>query len=330
LLREHWRAPFFFSAGLSALCALGALVSFDRDKASTETDPRVDWIGAFLVTAGLVLIVFVLGQGPIAGWTTPYIIACLVIGVILVGAFLVWEHHLEKAATGPSKPKSIWTPPPLMKLSIWSRARGRMAAILVIAFLNWSGFISWTFWAQLYYQDYLKLTPVHTMVRFIPMFVTGCLCNFFVAVLVARLSLVVFVVFGTLITGCACVLFALINPSATYWAFGFPSTVMVVFGADFVFSAGTIFVAKIVFPHEQSLAGGLFQTMTQIGTAFGLTITTIVYNSVVATQSAKLGVVVNSSGSNVPPSAELQGYRIAQWTSAAFPFFGACFSFCLF
>lgn len=74
-----------------------------------------------------------------------------------------------------------------------------------------------------------------------------------------------FKVFGTLITGCACVLFALINPSATYWAFGFPSTVMVVFGADFVFSAGTIFVAKIVFPHEQSLAGGLFQTMTQVG-----------------------------------------------------------------
>lgn len=39
---------------------------------------------------------------------------------------------------------------------------------------------------------------------------------------------------------------------------------MVVFGADFVYAAGTIFVAKIVLPHEQSLAGGLFQTMTQV------------------------------------------------------------------
>lgn len=76
-----------------------------------------------------------------------------------------------------------------------------------------------------------------------------------------------FQVFGTLITGCACVLFALINASATYWAFGFPSTVMVVFGADFVYAAGTIFVAKIVLPHEQSLAGGLFQTMTQVSSA---------------------------------------------------------------
>lgn len=69
---------------------------------------------------------------------------------------------------------------------------------------------------------------------------------------------------GTLVTGFACVLFALVNPAAPYWAFEFPSTVMVVFGADFVYAAGTIFVAKIVFPHEQSLAGGLFQTMTQV------------------------------------------------------------------
>lgn len=69
---------------------------------------------------------------------------------------------------------------------------------------------------------------------------------------------------GTVVTGFACVLFALIDPSVTYWAFGFPSTTLVVVGADFVYAAGTLFVAKIVLPHEQSLAGGLFQTMTQV------------------------------------------------------------------
>lgn len=38
-----------------------------------EADKRVDWIGALLVTIGLVLIVFVLGQGGIAPrrWATP-------------------------------------------------------------------------------------------------------------------------------------------------------------------------------------------------------------------------------------------------------------------
>lgn len=70
--RASWRAPFFLIAGLSFLCAVGGLLLIDPDLPSTEADTRVDWLGAFLVTAGLVLLVFVLGQGSLAphGWKT--------------------------------------------------------------------------------------------------------------------------------------------------------------------------------------------------------------------------------------------------------------------
>ena len=70
---------------------------------------------------------------------------------------------------------------------------------------------------------------------------------------------------GTVITAGAAILFALIDPSVTYWAFGFPSTLFIVFGADFVYSAGTIFLAKAANPGEHSVVGALFQTMTQVG-----------------------------------------------------------------
>ena len=36
------------------------------------------------------------------------------------------------------------------------------------------------------------------------------------------------------------------------------------FGADFVFSSGTLFIAKCALPHEQSVAGALFSVMTQV------------------------------------------------------------------
>ena len=50
---------------------MGALVSFDADVLPEDIDRRVDWVGAFLVTTGLSLIVFVLGQAPSVGWKTP-------------------------------------------------------------------------------------------------------------------------------------------------------------------------------------------------------------------------------------------------------------------
>lgn len=71
--REAWRSPFYLLAGLAVVVLITGLFSIDADLPSKETDKRVDWIGAFLVTTGLVLIIFVLGQGEIAPhqWGTP-------------------------------------------------------------------------------------------------------------------------------------------------------------------------------------------------------------------------------------------------------------------
>ena len=57
--------------GLTAAYLILGLFSIDPDEPSTETDQRVDWLGALLITSGLVLIVFVLSGGEIVGWKTP-------------------------------------------------------------------------------------------------------------------------------------------------------------------------------------------------------------------------------------------------------------------
>lgn len=69
--RQTWHATFYLSTGLTAAVMILGLFSIDPDLPSTEVDQRIDWLGAFLVTAGLVLIVFVLSNGQIVGWKTP-------------------------------------------------------------------------------------------------------------------------------------------------------------------------------------------------------------------------------------------------------------------
>lgn len=120
-------------------------------------------------------------------------------------------------------------------------------------------------------------------------------------------------------------LFALIKPATTYWAFGFPSTTISVIGVDLIFATGSLFIAKVSLPHEQSVAGALFQTMTQVririflelvggllisvfwlqlGTAVGVTVTTVVFNRVTLRQPGG--------------TPNLKSYQGAQWAAFAF------------
>jgi hypothetical protein len=123
---------------------------------------------------------------------------------------------------------------------------------------------------------------------------------------------------GTLLTGCANIYFAVIDPSASYWASGFPSACLVVLGADFTFASGTMFISKVSPPSEQSVAGALFQAMTQIGSAIGLSVSTIVFNGVLRAQSSSLGVSLDQGSDDAPPAAQLKAYQAAMWTGFAF------------
>lgn len=225
---------------------------------------------------------------------------------------------------------------------MWTHAHGRFAVMQIIACINWAAFSCWLVWVQLYYQTYLNLTPIHTMLRILPMFFSGVVANIIIALIIGRIGVVYIVgtlfaslahlipgvtvslpnlffsAVGTLLTGCANIYFAVIDPSATYWASGFPSACLVVLGADFTFASGTMFISKVSPPSEQSVAGALFQAMTQIGSAIGLSISTIVFNGVLRAQSNSLGVSLDQGSDDAPPAAQLKAYHAAMWTGFAF------------
>jgi predicted MFS family arabinose efflux permease len=76
VIRPGWRSTFFFCSAIGLVSLVGGAISIEADHptrhANDPMDRRVDWLGAFLVTAGLVLIVFVLSDGETSpnGWKT--------------------------------------------------------------------------------------------------------------------------------------------------------------------------------------------------------------------------------------------------------------------
>lgn len=76
------------------------------------------------------------------------IIALLIVGVALLALFILWQWYLERVQLNPNAPYSALTPPPLMKLSLWTRGNGKFAAMMVIVLFTWCSFLAWNFWAQ--------------------------------------------------------------------------------------------------------------------------------------------------------------------------------------
>ena len=118
------------------------------------------------------------------------VIALFIVGTVLVLLFVAWQYYLEWRLDNPDLPCTRWTAPPLMKLSMWTRAHGRFAVMQTIACVNWAAFISWIVWVQLYYQTYLNLTPIRTMLRVLPMFFTGIMANITIAFIIGQIDVV--------------------------------------------------------------------------------------------------------------------------------------------
>ena len=146
IISTTWKACMWVMAGMAAIVVVSAYFVFPTDFLTT-TDRRVDWIGAALVTVGLIFIQFSVSAGETApqGWATwcecsdvclattdPIdIIMLLILGVLLVACFFFWENHVTTKTSRP----------PLMSPALWTRAHGRLAAVYMIGFVSWMGFV---------------------------------------------------------------------------------------------------------------------------------------------------------------------------------------------
>ena len=253
-------------------------------------------------------------------------IALFIVGVLLVLLFIAWQYYLERRLENANIPRTLWTAPPLMKPSMWTRAHGRFAIMQIVVCFGAAAFGCWLLWVQLYYQTYLDLSPIQTMPRMLPLCFGGIAASVVIAFTIGRVSVMYLLAAGALMAGFADVLFAVIVPRAPYWAFGFPAAFVAALGEDLTFAAGTLFVAKVSHPNEQSVAGALVQAMTQIGLALGVSVSTIVFNGVLKAQSSRLGVALNAQGDNAPLPAQLEAYKAAMWTGSTFGILGMyCF-----
>lgn len=123
----NWKVVFYVLAGASFVVGATAIIVIPKDpprKADTPRASGVDWIGAFLFTTGLLLLLIALSEGISDGWNTPIFISFVIISGVLLVIFTFWERYLEIKTTRE----------PMMRVSTFSNGRFSCAMIIVMFF----------------------------------------------------------------------------------------------------------------------------------------------------------------------------------------------------
>jgi EmrB/QacA subfamily drug resistance transporter len=87
-----WRWIFFVNPLLTVPTILVALYHVPESRDS-EAKPGLDWKGALLVLLGLGSLTYGLVALPILKWSDPIVLASLIVGLVLLGAFVRVEGH---------------------------------------------------------------------------------------------------------------------------------------------------------------------------------------------------------------------------------------------
>ncbi|OCL14597.1 drug resistance protein [Glonium stellatum] len=275
---------------------------------TTGVKAAVDWIGGTLITLGLLALMFALTEGNVVGWSTSWVPVLIVISVVLIVLFVLWQWYLEKKTTRR----------PLMKVSIWNNMK--FSAAMITMTLFFASFNNYLIFVTYFFQDYLGLSVIQTTLRFIPTGVCGVMVAFVTANILSRIRGNYILMFGTLCVGISALLFAVpIPPNTTYWAYGFPAMCLAVFGADTLYPSLTLFTAHSLPQEDQALGGALINAVGQVGRAIGLAIGTAVETAVIA---HKKGTTVSNVGNGEairPGDASLlSGLRAAEWLNFGF------------
>lgn len=272
-----WQAIFLINAPIGVLVLAGVRYAVQPD-GPTGRRRGLDVAGGALVAAGLLALCFGFGDlGAAAGPTAPGL-SLVAAGVVLLAAAVV----VERRAAHPIVPYHALTRP-------------GVRPILALTVLAFGTLLTLFFFASLYLNRVLGLTPARTGLAYLPIAVSVVIGSIAGSRLIDRwgTSRVRIVAFVLSATGTAAI--AIAAPVASYDVSLLPGFVVAGLGIGSSFVALQIGIMRGVPDGQAGVLGGLFGTCQEAGGALVLAIATLtVFGTRPATADAlRLGFAVS-------------------------------------
>ncbi|KAI4618950.1 hypothetical protein J4E83_005901 [Alternaria metachromatica] len=248
---------------------------------------QVDYIGGILSTCGITLFMMGLQWGASQyEWGSPHNIVPLVLGIILIIAFFVWE---------------VYAPHPMVPRAIFHKAKQTMIVILLITFLSGGNyFVLLLFWPTQIYNVYGD-DPVGVGIRSLPIgfgIIGGaCICLVLIPATKGRIRelMIFFTAMMTAGTGAMCIA----TPDNLNVVYALISLASIGVGGVIIPSS---IIAQIACPDEQiATITAITLSIRYLGGAIGFAVysnlffrkVTIHLTEIVAEKTLAYGAIIN-------------------------------------
>ena len=263
-----WRWVFFLTVPVTVLALLLAPRLVPESRAPSK--PRLDVVGAALVTLGIGTAVFTLLDKGQRSWTSPFVLTGLAVAGLLIVAFVLWE----KQRTNPMVPLSIF--------------RNRNRVVGVVASVIFGSILSTYFFTTTQYmQTVLGFTPLRTGVAYLPLGLIILVSFPLVSFVVARIGIRPVMPTGLAAGMLGLILLSRISVDGTYAGDVLPGMCLIAFAAACGFVTFTIAGVDGTTEENAGIASGILNAGGQIGSALGLATLVSIAVSVLASELAQ-------------------------------------------
>lgn len=250
----RWGWYFWVGAFLTFVVLVTSAIFIPNDaKERRKNGITMDWLGSVAIVSGIVLVVFAITESAHAthGWRTPYIPTLFCVGCLVLFVAVYIEGWVAEM---PLLPADIFTTPCMTQLTI---------ALLLL----YGNIGIYLLYGTQYFQNIMGATPLQVVAWFTPTAIGGIIINvlegYFLHLVPGRILLVVS---GVSSVG-APLLLALIPEGGSYWAWIFPSNILTTMGIDLSYTLICVFITTKLPSARQGLAGGLINSVLQLGMA---------------------------------------------------------------
>lgn len=295
-----WQWVLFVLVPLALVAAVLTLPVLPPDEGRSAST-RLDAPGAVLATLGSALLVLGLVSGPEVGWGSPRSIGAIVVGLGLLGVFVLVEARTRE---------------PLVPLRLFTNRSLVVAIGVILVFQSALGGSYYLF--TNYLQGVLGYDALAAGLTFVPLTVISMAASLRLAgVLLARWGARLTLFAGMAVNGIGMIALAVaMTAQAGFWSL-LPGLVVWGVGGGVTFPAMFVSAASGVDAREAGVASALATTAQQIGGAAGLA-------ALVAVATAGLG---SDPVGDVQTIAD--GLRAAMWIGGIASVAGGALAFAL-